>query len=163
MTAKWIASLIGIAALAAGSFPAQAQAPTKAAQPVELVSDVKVEKTVVENGLKKSTWSKPNVVVPGDRLAFTTRYHNASAEKATNFVVTNPVPAGVMLAPEEADAFDVSVDGGKSWGKLPTLKVADGKGGLRAAQSGDVTHLRWILTELSAGARGELGYYAIVR
>lgn len=159
MKTKWIASFAGLTAIVASALPAQAQA----AQPVELVSDVKVEQTVVENGLKKSSWIKPNVVVPGDRLVFKTLYHNASTEKATNFVVTNPVPAGVMLAADGADAFDVSVDGGKSWGKLPALKVADGKGGLRAAQSADVTHLRWTLAELAPGASGELGYYAIVR
>ena len=162
MKANWIASLIGVSAFAACALSSPAMAVANP-QPVELTGDVKVEKVVVENGKETRSWVKPQVVVPGDRLAFSTQYRNTSTAKVDNFVVTNPIPAGVMLAPESAAALDVSADGGKTWGKLSALQVADGKGGLRPAQSFDVTHVRWTLPVLNPAASGTVTYNAIVR
>ena len=140
-------------------------APTalaQAAQPVELKGDVKVDKLVVENGKEKHVFVDPTVVVPGDKLVFSTTYRNAGSEAVKNFVVTNPIPAGVALAPLGADKLEVSVDGGKTWGRLAALTVAE-TAGSRAAQAGDVTHVRWILPVLAPGASGTLTYNALVR
>jgi uncharacterized repeat protein (TIGR01451 family) len=138
-------------------------AHAQSAQPIELSGNVKVDKIVIENGKEKHIFSEPSVVVPGDRLVFTTSYRNAGAVAVKDFVVTNPVPGGVMLAPEGAEVQVVSVDGGKTWGKLAGLSVSDGKGGNRTANAGDVTHLRWTLPEIAPGAKGTLNYNAIVR
>lgn len=162
MKANWIASFIGMTAFAACALTTPALAVANP-QPVELIGDVKVEKVVVENGKETRNWIKPQVVVPGDRLTFSTQYRNTSTDKVDNFVVTNPIPAGVMLAPDGAATFDVSVDGGKTWGKLGALQVADGKGGQRAALHSDVTHVRWTLPVLNPGTTGTLTYNAIVR
>ena len=94
---------------------------------------------------------------------FATAYRNTGASAVNNFVVTNPIPAGVMLAPEGVAPADVSVDGGKGWGKLASLTVAGPNGVKRAAQSSDVTHVRWTLPVLAPGATGTLTYRAIVR
>ncbi len=160
MKANWIASIIGMTAFAACTLATPALANP---QPVELIGDVKVEKVVVENGKETRSWIKPQVVVPGDRLTFSTQYRNTGANKIDNFVVTNPIPTGVMLAPDGAATLDVSVDGGKTWGKLGALQVADGKGGQRAALHADVTHVRWTLPVLNPGTTGALTYNAIVR
>lgn len=142
---------LGLAPLAAHAAPGQ----------VALQGDVKLQKTVVEAGKSRVVLTEPKVVVPGDRLLFTTRYANASGAAVQNFVVTNPLPGAVAL---EAQAGDqVSVDAGKSWGKLAALTVADGKGGRRAAQAGDVTHIRWTIPSIAAGASGKVEYHAIVR
>ena len=138
-------------------------AMAQAAQPVELKGDVKIDRLVTENGAARHVLVDPEVVVPGDRLLFSTAYRNAGAAAVRNFVVTNPVPEGVMLAPEGAGTLEVSVDGGKNWGKLAVLAVANGQGGTRPAQSSDVTHLRWTLSTLAPGAQGTLTYNAIVR
>lgn len=135
----------------------------QAAQPVELKGDVKIDRLVTENGASRHVMVDPDVVVPGDRLIFSTAYRNSGAAAVRNFVVTNPVPEGVMLAPEGAGTLEVSVDGGKNWGKLAVLAVANGQGGTRPAQSSDVTHLRWTLATLAPGAQGTLTYNAIVR
>jgi len=163
MKANWISAVIGMTAFAACtlSVPAMAEA-AKPAQ-IQLESDVKVEKVIAENGTVKKTWVTPQVVVPGDRLVFSVRYRNVSADKVDNFVVTNPIPQPVMLAADGAEALDVSVDGGKAYGKLTALRVADGKGGLRAALSSDVTHIRWILPSVQPSASGTLSFNAIVR
>ena len=130
---------------------------------VSLVGDVKLEKTVTEDGRTRTELQDPKVVVPGDRLLFTTRYSNTGTRPVQNFVVTNPLPGPVMLVAEEGRGYSVSADGGKTWGQLGTLKVPDGKGGLRPASAADVTHLRWVIPSIAPGASGKLEYHAIVR
>lgn len=130
---------------------------------VSLTGDVKLEKTVTENGAAKVVLSDPKVVVPGDRLLFSTAYRNDSAQAVTNFVVTNPLPTAVTLAPESAATLEVSTDGGKSWGQLAALSVADGKGGQRAALASDATHVRWTIPSIAPGGTGTVKYHAIVR
>ncbi len=152
-----IAAFSGLLA-ATAAVPAAAQA----SQPIELKGDVKVDKLVVENGREKHVMVEPSVVVPGDKLLFATNYRNTGALAVKDFVVTNPIPEGVMLAPQGAEQLDVSVDGGKSWGKLALLTVKD-TAGPRPAQASDVTHIRWILPVLAPGAKGTLSYNAIVR
>lgn len=159
MKSNWLAMIVGALALATPMTAVLGQP----AAPIELKGDVKVDRIVIENGQKRHVLEEPKVVVPGDRLIFATAYHNAGSTAVKDFVVTNPVPAGVMLAPENADTPDVSVDGGKSWGKLAALTVPDGQGSQRAALASDVTHLRWTLATLAPGARGTLTYNAIVR
>jgi len=138
-------------------------AQAQAAQPIELKGDVKVDKIVVENGQEKHVMIEPKIVVPGDKLVFATAYHNTGSVAVNNFVVTNPIPAGVMLAPDGAASADVSVDGGKTWGKLASLTVTGSDGVTRAAQSSDVTHVRWTLAVVAPGASGTVSYRAIVR
>lgn len=131
--------------------------------PVELVGDVKVDRVVVENGAEKHILTEPGVVVPGDALLFTTQYRNAGTVAIKNFVVTNPLPEAVALSAEGADKLTVSVDGGKTFGKLAALRVAGADGKARPAQAGDVTHIRWTLPVLAPGGSGSLSYHATVR
>jgi len=159
MKSNWMAALASAALLALS--PTMVTAQT--AQPIELKGDVKVSKLVIENGKEKQVLSDPKVVVPGDRLIFSTSYRNNGTETVRNFIVTNPIPNGVMLAPEGAEAHSVSVDGGKTWGKLASLSVSSGDGASRPAVAGDVTHVRWVLPEVAPGAEGKVTYNAIVR
>ncbi|MFM5905996.1 MAG: hypothetical protein ACKOPO_00165 [Novosphingobium sp.] len=141
---------------------AAAAAPAAAVRPaVSLKSDVKVERSVTTEGLTKTVLSDPKDVVPGDRLRFTTYYRNDGKAPVANFVVTNPLPKAVALAAD--DAFVVSVDGGKTFGKLASLKVADARLGSRAAMLADVTHLRWVIPAIAPGSSGSVTYFAIVR
>lgn len=130
---------------------------------VQLQGDVKLEKTVVENGTSRKVLSEPTVVVPGDRLIFTTRYVNGGRQAVTDFVITNPLPDQVTLAPDNTETLTVSVDGGKTWGHLSALRVPDGAGGMRAAVPADVTHIRWTIATIAPGGTGKVGYSAIVR
>lgn len=159
MKATLLKALIS-ALIAAGAGSA---ATAQAAQPFELVNEAKLDKVTMVDGHEKRALVEPDVVVPGDRLVFTTRYRNNTGQKVENIVVTNPIRPGIALAPDAAGALDVSVDGGKTWGKLAALKVADGQGGERPAASGDVTHVRWVLATVAPGASGALSFNAIVR
>ena len=130
---------------------------------VVLRGDVKLETTVVENGVEKTVLATPKVVVPGNRLVFSTSYRNQDASPVQNFVVTNPVPAGIAVSPASATGLIVSVDGGKVWGTLAALTVTDAKGVATPAQATDITHVRWTLATIAPGAGGAVSYHAIVR
>ncbi|MEZ5742547.1 MAG: hypothetical protein R3D89_02135 [Sphingomonadaceae bacterium] len=145
----------------ASSLPLSAQ-PAFAEDLVMLKGDVKVVRTVVEEGKERSMLAAPTDVVPGDKLVFATEYHNTGAKAVENFVVTNPLPAAVRLA-DTSGGFDVSVDGGKIYGNLASLTVSDDVGSARPAQYSDVTHIRWTLARLAPGERGTLTYTAFVR
>ena len=130
---------------------------------VALRGDVKLETTRIENGVEKIVLATPKVVVPGNRLVFSTSYRNESATPVQNFVVTNPVPTGIAVAAQDAASLTVSVDGGKTWGKLAALSVKDARGVARPAQAGDVTHVRWTVAAIAPGASGSVAYHAIVK
>ena len=139
-------------------------APAIAQQPLTLSGDVKVQKTETgDDGETKIELVDPDVVVPGDRVVFSTSYENSGAEAVEDFVVTNPLPSAVMLADDADPELTVSVDGGESWGKLAELKVEDAPGVSRDAQAADVTHIRWTLAEVKPGEKGRLEYHAIIR
>lgn len=154
---KMVAALLVLSSTAA---PVAAFAQS----PVSLSGDVKaVETTVDDAGNEVTKLVDPDVIVPGDRLVFGTDYANNGAEPVENFVVTNPLPAAVRLAPEADPQLVVSVDAGKRWGVLASLTVAGEDGSTRAASHADVTHVRWTLPVIAPGESGRLEYPAIIR
>lgn len=136
-----------------------------AATPLELKSDVFVERQVVgSDGSKTLVLEKPNVVTPGDSLVFVVRYKNVGGSSASNFVVTNPMPAAVAFNGTSDGLEVVSTDGGKSWGMLNALRVTMPDATVRAARASDVTHIKWNLNQtLTAGAEGKLIFRGIVK
>lgn len=140
-------------------------APLAAQTPAVTVDgDIKSEKTVTgADGKPAVELVEPASFLPGDRLIFGQNYKNASAEVVTNFVITNPLPEAVRLAPDAEAGLSVSVDGGKTWGTLAALTLANADGTTRAATHADVTHVRWVLESIAPGARGRLTYPAIIR
>lgn len=128
---------------------------------VSLSGDVMVMRTIEEDGSSKTVLEPPNQVIPGDRLVFSTRYTNTSAEPVDDFVVTNPLPAAVALA--EDGSFEVSVDGGKTFGPLASLSFTLEDGATRPAELADVTHVRWTIARLAPGEQGSLSYFAVIR
>lgn len=136
-----------------------------AAPQVSLTSHVAVVHTVVGAGGKTVTsYDEPKLVTPGDRLLFTLEYSNSSGKAADNFVVTDPIPPGVVFAGHESAGALVSVDGGKTFGPLSSLKATDSTGKQRPATASDVTHVRWSFPRaVAAGEHGELRFEAIVK
>jgi len=128
---------------------------------VELSGEVKVERQQIVDGSEQTVLLDATEVVPGEILVFTTRYRNATGAMVDNFVITNPLPDAVRLA--GAGDFEVSVDGGATYGTLPEMTVTDAAGAPRAAGPDDVTHLRWVLPQLAANATGAVEYRGIIR
>ena len=146
------ASLIGLAV------------PVHAQQPMELEGDVKVVKlTIAADGSRLEELVPPDVVVPGDRLVFSTSYRNAGSDPVADFVVSNPLHEAVQLAGDADPTLTVSVDGGQTWGRIAELRVAGDDGADRAARPEDVTHVRWTLAKVGPGESGRLEYPAIIR
>ena len=150
---------ISILATAAGTAPLSAQD-----QAISLSGSVMHETVSLDaSGKEVTELVEPNTIVPGDRLIFGTDYNNDSDEAVDNFVVTNPLPPAVRLAPDADTTLIVSVDGGKSFGTLSQLSVLAEDGGSRPADQADVTHVRWTLPSVAPGESGRLEYPAIIR
>ena len=139
--------------------------PAMAADNVALASKVFVERQVTgPDGKPKVVREDPNLVVPGEKLLFVLDYKNEGAAPADNFVVTNPIPREVTFVASDSAGSDYSVDGGKSWGPLSTLKVKAADGSLRAAVAADITHVRWVFAKaIPVGASGSLSFRGTVR
>ena len=136
-----------------------------AATPVTLESQLFVEKTITDDAGKTIVVrAEPKIVVPGDKIVFELDYKNSDSKPAEGFVVANPMPEAVRFLAAETPGADYSVDGGKSFGPLASLKVADATGKLRAAEAGDVTVVRWQFAKaIPAGTGGKLIFRGIVK
>lgn len=173
MDLLYAAALAGaatIGSLAAYATPANAQAAD--AGRVVLTSDAYIERIEVgADGKEKSSLKKPSevIVTPGDRVVFTLKYKNHGALPATGFRATNPMPGPVQFVSAFEEWSEVSVDGGKNWGKLTNLtvqaKAADGLTDItRAAAVEDVTHVRWVFpSAIPPGGEGTLSYRGMVK
>jgi uncharacterized repeat protein (TIGR01451 family) len=154
--------LISIAVACAASLAAL---PALAASPVELSSDIFVEKQQKRaDGTTAIELVAPKIIVPGDSLVFVVRYRNTGAQPASNFTVTNPIPAAIAFSGTSDGNEIVSVDGGKSWGTLSQLRVKNADGSTRAALMTDVTHLKWNMKQtVGAGQGGKLIFRGVVK
>lgn len=135
-----------------------------AANNVTLSSTVFLEKTVADSsGRTRVVLEEPKLVTPGDQLVFVLNYRNAGNAPASDFIVTNPLPAAVAYL-GGGDGAQVSIDGGRSWGTLSALKVRETDGRWRSARPEDVTHVRWALKQsIPAGTQGKLSFRGVVR
>lgn len=164
------AAFVSGSVLAAGE--ARAQTATSGKSPVNLSSDVKIERTQLDAAGKATTVlrePKDVIVVPGDRVVFTLNVTNTGADPAAGFRATNPIPGPVTFIEVTEDWAEVSVDGGATWGKLAAMtvkvKAADtGVETMRAASAEDVTHVRWVFTDaIAPGTKTVVSYRGVVK
>jgi uncharacterized repeat protein (TIGR01451 family) len=141
-----------------------APATAFAADNVSLSSKVLVERVKPgADGKPVTVREEPGVVTPGDHLVFVLSYRNKGAEPATGFTLTDPIPPSVAFAGSDDASAVVSVDGGKTWGALASLKVVAADGTSRPAIAADVTHIRWSFGRpIAAGSGGELSFRGVV-
>ena len=143
-------------------------APVHAASdPLTLVSRQLLDKATTVAGKTTHELVDPSVthdkVIPGSHIVVELTYHNNLAQPINNVEYIDPLPAPLMLDDASADQFEVSVDGGKSFGKLANLVVTDAKGNRRAAQAADVTAVKLVIAQIAPGATGTIQFHAIVR
>ena len=145
-------------------FALLAPVAASAAGNVSLTTKVFVERVKADaDGKPVTVREEPGVVTPGDRLIFVLGYRNGGAEPATGFTLTNPIPPSVAFTGSDDASAVVSVDGGKSWGALASLKVVQADGTSRPAAAADVTHIRWSFGRpIAAGSGGELSFRGVV-
>ena len=74
------------------------------------------------------------------------------------------MPRTVAFQRSVDGAEDVSIDGGRNWGRMEDLTVREADGSVRSATPEDVTHLRWRVPDtLAQRGSGQLTYRGVVR
>jgi len=142
-----------------------APATAFAADNVSLTSKVLVERVKTgADGKPVTVREAPGIVTPGDRLVFVLSYRNAGPQPATGFTLTDPIPSSIAFTGSDDSSAVLSVDGGKNWGPLASLKVVAADGTSRPAVAADVTHIRWSFGRpIAAGSGGELSFRGVVK
>lgn len=98
---------------------------------------------------------------PGDRVVLVLDWR--APEKPGGFTLTSPVPKALSYERSSNGMEEISVDGGRSWGRMGILTIRDPEGA-RLATPEDVTHVRWrIPAQTAARGSGRIAYSAIVR
>lgn len=138
--------------------------PAWAQQDIRLHRQMFVERVSTDaNGRARRVLVSADRPQPGDQLIFVVNWRNAGSQPIRGKAVTDVVPRGALLSLPDP-LMQVSVDGGRRWGKLEELWLPTPLGGMRRATPGDVTHLRWTMSNrISPGERGRLSYRATVR
>lgn len=102
-------------------------------------------------------------VVPGAEVIYHLEYRNTGKEAATDIAIDNPMPKQLNYVEAAATPpTAVSVNGGKTFGRLSELTVTGADGRPRAARPTDVTNLRWVIPMLAPGAKGVVSFRARV-
>lgn len=128
-----------------------------ARQPVEISRAVYVERKVPKPDGRVIRALEPAYELRrGDQVVLMLEW---SAPVRDGFMVSSRVPRDLAFRRAGGMEAEVSIDGGRSFGTLESLRIGD-----RRATPEDVTHLRWRVTEAdAANGRGLLTYSAIVR
>ena len=160
---KFVPAIFAAAALVS-PVVAHAQAAPAPASNVTLKSETYIARAVTdEKGQKKNQLFPVSRVVPGNVLVFQLSYENLGKAPAAKFVINNPIPTGVDYTGAREPWSQVSIDGGKTYGALATMKVKLANGTFRSAIPQDVTQVRWTFAQpIAPGAKGNVQFYAIV-
>jgi len=103
-------------------------------------------------------------VAPGGEVIYEIEYANGGKRVATDVVISNPLPNELLFEDDsKTPATDMSVDHGKTYGKLAQLTVTGADGKPRPARTSDVTDLRWVIPSIAAGAKGKVSFRARVK
>ncbi len=150
-----IVSVLGLAlCFSSAGLQAQTTLQTSRAVYVERLSET-------SNGRSTRAIEPATSLRTGDKVVLLVEW-NAAAD-ARELTVASAVPRTLAFQRSSKDSLEVSVDGGRNWGQLGTLRVQDGDG-IRLVSPEDVTHVRWRVParEMAAG-RNRITYSAIVR
>lgn len=116
--------------------------------PITITSQVnELVQQVDANGQPRLVAVKPDRIVPGDRIMYTTQVTNNGGKASDNIVITNPIPEHVRYlgGTAQGNNFTIvySVDGGNNWGQPEQLQVRQADGTVRQADPAEYTHIRW--------------------
>ncbi len=142
------------ARIALGTFCAATASAALAEAPVALDSAVFIERMGAAGTRSIEPASR---LSRGDRVVTVLSWQRLGRSSGSKpFTLVNPLPRAIAWQASAREDEEVSVDGGRSWGTIGTLRF-----GTRLATPEDVTHVRWRLPA-SAGS-GRIAYSGIVR
>lgn len=136
----------GLACLAASGLAAQSAEGVSRAVYVERIANA-------PGGERVRTIEPADELQRGDKVVLVVEWRGREPA-----MVSSAVPRPLAFQRSSSDAVEVSVDGGRNWGRLGAMRIED-RDGRRLASPEDVTHLRW----RSAAGETKLTYSAIVR
>ena len=140
-------------ALVAGSAACLLTTAAFAQSAVDITRSVYVERS--EDGAR--ALEPASSLRKGDKVVLVMQWRVAEARRG--FTVASAVPRDLAFQRAGSDEAEVSIDGGRSWGRMGALKLGE-----RLASVEDVTHLRWrVPAEAAAQRRGTIAYSAVVR
>ena len=137
--------------LAAGTVAALSAGPALARPAVATQSAVYIERTLPDASRRLEPADQ---LLRGDRVIAVVNWRRLDGDGA--FVITSPLPRALAYQASAFDDQQVSVDGGRTWGRLDALRVAG-----RMATPEDVTHVRWRIAGHKSS--GGIAYSGIVR
>ena len=131
-------------------------------------SAISISKAVfVERAQRSASGATMRAIEPaselrkGDKVVLVIEWRAGS--DADSFSVSSAVPRTLAFQRAGTDHVEISVDGGRNWGQLGTMRTRD-QDGTRLASPEDVTHLRWRVADSEASrGRGRFTYSALVR
>lgn len=146
-----------IATAVAASLAVTATAPARAGSTVALDSAVYIERAHSQAGGLIRSLQQADRLTRGDRIVTILSWQKQSG--SGGFTVVNPLPRKVAYQGSAREDEEVSIDGGRTWGRLGELST-----GSRLATPEDVTHVRWhVAPKQAAHGQGRIAYSAIVR
>ena len=128
----------------------------------------KVVEVKNEDGSTAISYEPANLVAPGEKVAYSLNIENDGGEPATDLVLTMPVPTEVKFVEGTAQKLGTTVsystDGGETYSDRIALRVITADGRSRAAQSEDITHIRWKLSgPIDVGGSDILSFQGILK
>ena len=145
------------AILAAAALAAITALPAMAAPAVTVDSAVFVERTQLRDGAPVRSLEPAARLVRGDRVVTVVNWYRLGG--TGGFTVVNALPAGLAYQQSAEPSEEVSIDGGRNWGRIGSLRLGD-----HFATAENVTHVRWRVSPAQALAgAGRIAYAGFVR
>jgi uncharacterized repeat protein (TIGR01451 family) len=135
---------------------------------IKLRTQVFQERWVVGADGKRKVERVPAANVrPGSEVIYEVGYSNTGPQPM-QVIITNPLPADLVYQSYAARSvgaqLEVSIDGGRTFGSLDTLRVPGIDGTSRAAAAADITHVRWKTARpIKPGENGYVSLRAMVK
>jgi uncharacterized repeat protein (TIGR01451 family) len=152
--------------LAACAGALHAQAPAQGTIELRNIAEIEIDSRLADGRIEKKR-VKPENVVPGTVVIYTSTFRNTGAKPAGNIAIVNPVPANTTLVggSMHGDNTDIalSADGGKTFAAPEKVSVRGDDGKERAAGVREITHVRWTYRgELAPGKQSSVGFRVLV-
>ncbi len=122
--------------------------------------------SINKQGEKVVKLVKPESIIPGDTVVYTTFVVNKRTDIAEDVAIQNPIPKEIAYiagsATGSSSTVTYSVDGGKTFGAPETLTVMEGDKE-RPATHKDYTHILWTLPKLAPEEQAQVSFHGILK
>jgi uncharacterized repeat protein (TIGR01451 family) len=130
-----------------------------------LTAEQTVEREIVVknlDGTESVTREAAETMIPGESVVYSINYYNDLDKAAQNVVLVMPVPSELALIEGSADIpgaeTTYSADGGQSFALRENVVVKLEDNSTRAADTSDITHIKWIVASINPDQSGSLSF-----